>query len=268
MTYPNIDQEFAEIVLETDRGRLTALSRSGTGVPIVVVHGVMADAFSWQEVVRAVSPERPALVLNRRGRAPSAQIGDDYGVETEVADLLRWLDTLQSPVDLVGHSYGGLIAVEAVRRGAQVRSLVLYEPVAPPFGVEAQPLLDTAVRSGDLDAAVEIINVDLSGYSHEHVAALRSGPAWPKLMELAHPAGPELTAINRYEWVTPGSWLTPTELIAGELSRHRPPYGPSTEIYRQALGIEKVAILEGQDHLAHVTAPLALAGAIESGLGE
>ena len=268
MTPAGIGQDFAEVALETDTGRLTALARPGMGVPVVVVHGVMADAFAWTEVVSAVAPERPALVVNRRGRAPSAPLGDDYGLETEVADLLLWLDTLESPVDLVGHSYGGLIASEAVRRGARARSLVLYEPVAGPFAVEVMPLLNAAVGAGDLDGAVEIINVDLSGYSHEHVATLRSDAVWPKLRTLADPAGPELTAINRFDFVAPDTWPTPTTLIAGELSRHRPPYGPSTETYRQALGLESVVILEGQDHLAHVTAPLELARAIEGGLAE
>lgn len=254
------------VTVESDDGTLTALARSGHGIPIVVVHGVMADAFAWKQVVGAITPERPVFVLNRRGRAPSASLNEGYDVETEVRDLLLWLATIGGPVDLVGHSYGGLIAVEAIRQGADVRSLVLYEPVVYPFGVDALPLVTAAVSAGNLDAAVEIINVELSGYTPEHVESLRSGPAWPKLMQLASPAGAELLAINQFAFIAPKTWTTPTTLIAGELSRNRPPYGPSVDIFLEALDVEEATILAGQDHLAHVTAPQELAHAINGGL--
>lgn len=36
--------------------------------------------------------------------------------------------------------------------------------------------MTAAVEAGDLDAAVEIINVALSSYSREHMAELRKSP--------------------------------------------------------------------------------------------
>jgi pimeloyl-ACP methyl ester carboxylesterase len=266
MDDPDTAGYFSEVKFESDDGTLTALARPGQGVPIVIVHGVVADAFAWKHVAGKVAPERPVFVLNRRGRVPSAPLGEGYGVETEVQDLLRWLSTLEGPVDVVGHSYGGLIAVQAIRQGANIRSLVLYEPVAHPFGLEALPLVTAAIHAGDLDAAVEIINVDLSGYTQAHVQTLRAGPAWPKLMQLTEPAGAELQAINQFVLTVPQAWITPTTLIAGELSRNRPPYGPSVDMFKETLDVESVQILAGQDHLAHVTAPEELAHAINEGL--
>jgi len=251
---------------ETESGPLTAFARPGTGTPIVFVHGVMADAYAWRAVAGKVSPERPALIVNRRGRTPSGPIPGGYSVGSEVDDLMGWLDLQDEPVVVVGHSYGGLIAVEAVRRGAPVRSLVLYEPVTRPFAPEAVPLVTGAISDGDLGRAVEVINIDVSGYSTEHVDQLRSSPAWDKLELLAAPAGDELVAIADFDLDVPSPWRTPTTLIAGALSRHRAPYGPSVDAFRNALGIDEVFVLAGQDHLAHVTAPADLAGAIEQGL--
>lgn len=258
--------ELTETTLDTEHGALAALTRTGQGTPVVFVHGVLADAYAWRTVVEATASRRPAVVLNRRGRRPSGSLPAGYGVESEVADLLHWLREHRGPVDLVGHSYGGLIAVEAIRRGADVRSLVLYEPVAQPFGRDVLPLVSSALSQDDQDAAVEIINVDLSGYTQEHVESLRHGPHWAHLKELARPAGAELDAINSFTLAAPENWAIPTTLIAGELSRHRPPYGPSIDHFREALEVDDVVILQGQDHLAHVTAPHDLASAIAAAL--
>lgn len=266
MNETDTPQELTEVVVDSGHGTLTALARQGNGTPIVLVHGVMADASAWKPVIELIAPRRPALILNRRGRTPSTPIAADYSVEREVKDLLLWLSTFDSPVDLIGHSFGGLIAVEAVRQGADIRSLVLYEPVVRPFGVDVLSLLSLAINAGDFDAAVEIINVDLSGYSREHVALLRSSPAWPRLTELAAPAWAELDAIKKYEFMSFTTWTVPTRLIAGETSRYRYPYGPGVDLYQEALGIQSVVVLKGQDHIAHVTAPHELARTIEEGL--
>ena len=258
--------QFSEVTVESKDGTLTALARPGQGVPIVIVHGVIADAFAWKQVARNVAPERPVFVLNRRGRVPSAPLGEGYGVETEVEDLLRWLSTIEGPVDLVGHSYGGLIAVQAIRQGANVRSLVLYEPVTHPFGVEALPLVAAAISARDLDAAVEIINGDITRDTQAHLQTRRAGPPWPKLMQLTEPAAAELQAINQFVLTVPQAWTTPTTFIAGELSRNRPPYGPSVDKFMETLDVDRVTIVPGQDHLAHVTAPQELSHAINEGL--
>jgi len=51
-------------------------------------------------------------------------------LDEEAAWIERWLDGAGAPVHLVGHSYGGAVALKlAQRRPDRVRSLVVYEPV-------------------------------------------------------------------------------------------------------------------------------------------
>jgi pimeloyl-ACP methyl ester carboxylesterase len=116
---------------------------------------------------------------------------------------------------------------------------------------------------------VAIINIDVSGYSPDHVQALRHSPDWRKLCDLAAPLAEELTAIDNFAF-DPTAYRkldVPTTLIAGQLSTQRAPYGPSIDLFKQALDLDDVIVLPEQDHLAHVTAPEQLAHAIESGLG-
>ena len=79
----------------------------------------------------------------------------------------------------------------------------------------------------------------------------------------------EAAALEEFDFA-PSAYSSlgvPTVLIAGEHSRRRPPYGPSVEQFRDALQLENVTLLEGHDHLAHVTGPLDLARAINASIG-
>src|SRR5206468_10154155 len=65
---------------------------------------------------------------------------------SDVDALVRLLDELGAPAHVVGHSYGGLLALQlALRRPALVRSLALFEPVA--FGILDEPADDEARRT-------------------------------------------------------------------------------------------------------------------------
>ena len=257
MSFAPVDQ----VTLDRPEAELTALSRPGTGRPIVLLHGGMADAPAWRQVTDRLAPGRPLLVPNRRGRRGSTDPDASYSVQTEVDDLLAWVSTLPGPVDLLAHSMGGLISTEAVRQGAPVASLALYDPVARPFADDrARAAIRRATAAGDLDTVAALINTAVSGYAEEHVTRLRATAAWAALVKLAGPAAAELDAIDAFEppWSDYARLSVPVTLIAGEHTVHRSPYGDSVAAFKRALGVD-VVVLEGQDHIAHVAAPELLA---------
>ena len=57
---------------------------------------------------------RPVHTYNRRGRAGSSGQGGDYSAATEVRDLAAVMRDTGS-VDVVAHSYGGFVALQAAR---------------------------------------------------------------------------------------------------------------------------------------------------------
>ncbi len=236
---------------------LTALVRDGSGSPLVLVPGVMADAESWLPVVDHVDVPNPVVVVNRRGRTPSGPLGPDYSVRTEVDDLNQLLDDLGGETHLFGWSYGGLIAAETAVERHDLRSLTLYEPVAAPFVAEhVAPL-----RAATPERAVEIVNRDVSGFSAEYVEDLRRDPVWPALVRLAAPLAEELAAVNghlpafdRY----PGLDVRVT-LIVGTRSEGGHPYGEPFARFVEALPQASVTRMADQGHLAHVHAPEVLA---------
>jgi pimeloyl-ACP methyl ester carboxylesterase len=53
-----------------------------------------------------------------------------YTLEREVSALVRMFESLPEPAFVFGHSYGGLVAMEAALRApSRIRAMVLYEPV-------------------------------------------------------------------------------------------------------------------------------------------
>jgi pimeloyl-ACP methyl ester carboxylesterase len=99
----------------------------GHGPAVIVVPGALATAATYADFARHLAARFTVHVIERRGRGASGPQGEDYGISTERDDVLA-LQEATGAAYLVGHSYGGLIALEAARRNASFEKLALYEP--------------------------------------------------------------------------------------------------------------------------------------------
>jgi pimeloyl-ACP methyl ester carboxylesterase len=126
-------------VAEIDvRGTRFHYVRLGGGERTVVfVHGlIMDDLSSWYfTLANPVAKHADVLVYDLRGHGKSERTPTGYRVADMVDDLAGLLDGLgleDRPVDLVGNSYGGLLAVAfAVAHPERMRSLVLVDAHIP-----------------------------------------------------------------------------------------------------------------------------------------
>jgi pimeloyl-ACP methyl ester carboxylesterase len=105
---------------------------SGSGAPVVFVHGIPTDYRAWKAQVEPFAKKRRVIAVSRRYAAPNRREGDvsDSTVQNNAADLKGLIEKVaEGPVDLVGHSYGGFVsAFLAADHPDLVRSLVLVEP--------------------------------------------------------------------------------------------------------------------------------------------
>jgi pimeloyl-ACP methyl ester carboxylesterase len=109
--------------------------------PVLLLHSGGFTSRQWKKLDAALAPTHRVLApdLTGYGAQPRWPIGKPFHFQTDV-QLVASLVT--EPMHLVGHSYGGLIALQlALRDPSRVRSLALYEPVA--FGVLDPPELDS-----------------------------------------------------------------------------------------------------------------------------
>lgn len=99
---------------------------------IVLVHGAFADASGWDGVT-----ER----LQRKGFTVIAPANPLRGLGSDAAYLGSVLDTIEGPIVLVGHSYGGAVITNAAVGRAAVGALVYVAAFAPDEGDTVEGLL-------------------------------------------------------------------------------------------------------------------------------
>jgi len=116
--------------------------------PLVLLHGWMDVSASWQFVVDAMAEERFVVAPDWRGFGlTDGGAVDNYWLPDYLADLEGLLDhvALDTPVDLVGHSMGGNIAMQyAGVRPQRIRRLVNLEG----FGMPARRPEEAPARYG------------------------------------------------------------------------------------------------------------------------
>jgi pimeloyl-ACP methyl ester carboxylesterase len=120
------------------RDSTTNADARAAGPAIVFIHGTLGNLEEWRRQLAFFSPKRRVITYSRRYHQPNAQVDDGktYTPSLHADDLAALIRALNlGPVDLVGHSYGGTVAIEFARRYPElVHSLVLGEPAVDLFG--------------------------------------------------------------------------------------------------------------------------------------
>ena len=142
---------------------------AGTGVPVVCVHASASSSGQWRPLMERLSGRFRSLAVDLYGYGQSPPWPDErpLALADEVELIEPVLETAGDRLHLVGHSYGGAVALRAALAcPTRLRSLVLFEPVLfaallaedprQPAAREIAAVRDetvAAVDRGDLDTA-------------------------------------------------------------------------------------------------------------------
>jgi len=239
-------------------GTPIAYRRSGEGPPLVLVHGTSADHSRWAPVLPAFERRHTVCAVDRRGRGGSGD-SEDYALEREFEDVAAVVDSFAEPVTLLGHSYGGLCALEAALRSRNLRALALYEPAFDAAGADSTSpeiieRLQELLEAGEREEVVATMARDVAGVPPETVAHMRSQPAFRARVAAAHTIPRELRAVNAYRF-DPDRFrdlAVPTLLLNGSESLLG--YRTAVEALDGALPDARTVVLPGQGHVAIDTA--------------
>ncbi len=259
------DLRSAERVRSPD-GTSVAIWRSGRGTPLVAVHGVTIDHSTWDGVRSELERIAMLIAVDRRGHGASDQGRGAYSLEQEIADLAAVVETCSGPVDVLAHSYGALIALEAALLDLPIERLVLYEPSVdddPDFSGVVERV-GALVEEGETERAAETLLVERSGVPPEAIAAVRELALWPIVLRGVQVFPREGRTVIGYTFESErfaGLTVPTLILLGGESPDWRQ---EAMHALHSALPNSELRILAGQGHLATHTAPELLAGQIIS----
>jgi pimeloyl-ACP methyl ester carboxylesterase len=109
---------------------------AGNGPPVLLVHSSVSGNRQWRKLITQLGGRFRVIAPNLRGYGGSTPWhGERAQTLADAAQLvLDLVDALQldAPLRIVGHSFGGAVALWAAHvLGARVSHLVLYEPMLP-----------------------------------------------------------------------------------------------------------------------------------------
>ncbi len=114
----------------SDDGTAIAYHSLGHGPGLVVVGGVLSAGPDYMALAGALSGEFEVHVMERRGRPGSGPQRPDHSLDDERADLAA-VAAITASAAVFGHSFGGLVVLEAARRQPIFNEVFVYEPGAP-----------------------------------------------------------------------------------------------------------------------------------------
>lgn len=238
-------------------GTRIGYERSGSGPPLVLVHGTTADRTRWAPVLPAFEGHFTVYAMDRRGRGLSGDT-DPYVIEREYEDIAALVDGIGGPVHLLGHSYGALCALEAALLTSNVARLVLYEPAFPVgeplYTPGRRELFEAMLARDDREAVLTTFFREDVGLTAAELAAARAEPSWGARLASAHTLprefadGDYVFDARRFEGLT-----VPVLLLTGSESPSM--LAAPTAALHAALPRSRVSVMDEQSHAAITMAP-------------
>ncbi|HEY1112067.1 MAG TPA: alpha/beta hydrolase [Chitinophagaceae bacterium] len=200
----SIDSKGESRTVLSQDGTVISFFSVGKGSGVIVLPGVLSMASDYAAFASALADNFRVHILERRGRGGSGPQGDGYSIQKEIDDVLA-VQRDTGANFLVGHSYGGLIALEVARNNKIFTKIALYEPGVSIDGsmpVYWMPGYEKKLAENrKLDALVEFTLADAP-------ARLAKLPAWLmklmlRLFFIRYPASRQMLGLlqqNLNEW--------------------------------------------------------------------
>ena len=229
---------------------------------VVLVHGAWADTSSWDGEIAA---------LRAKGFQARAVANPLRNLASDADTVASFVRSIDGPVVLVGHSYGGLVISEAAGDCPNVKALVFVDAYLPEPGESAsmlngqgsvlieQPedqLFDAMPYPDAPPQAMDLLlkrNVFLESFASD-LPADRASQLWAT--QRATSTAAVTTPSTAAAWKTIPSWAfigTGDRIIT-----------PASKAFMAQRAGAAVTTLDGGSHLSLVSHPDAVASVIES----
>lgn len=247
-----------------------ACNDTGTGEPIVILHGLLGAKRNWATVARALASRRRVLWTDLRNHGASPW-NDDHTYPAMATDVARLIETrVGGPATVLGHSMGGKVAMlVALTRSDLVSRLVVVD-IAPAFSrgaprdflaaMRAVPLATCSTRS-DADAALATVVADpaVRGFLTQNLVNGPGGLSWGVNLDALER---HFEAIRGFPEISTGlAYPGPTLFVAGGRSDYLEPRH-AAEIGR-LFSRATIETIPAAGHWVHADAPAEFIAVVE-----
>jgi pimeloyl-ACP methyl ester carboxylesterase len=241
---------------------------SGSGEPLVLVHGSWGDHHNWDPVVGSLAKSFCVVRYDRRGHSASERLAGQGSVFEDADDLAALIEELDiAPAHVAGNSFGAAVVLRAAtRRPAVFRSLIAHEPPLFPLlaGTEFEPaLVEVQRRVGAVVTLLE--HNDREGAARLFADTIAFGPdAWetqltPEMREVFLVNAPTFLDETR----DPDALQMDLDALAGFNRRalltsgtdSAPFFGPVVDTVASRLPRAARITIDGADHVPHISVP-------------
>ena len=243
-------------------------TRLGEGPPLVLLHATLSSSRQLRSLATKLSEHYTVISIDRRGSGRSAtdDPAEPIDVGVHVADVEAVLEAEDAqPAAIVGHSYGGCVALElAARRPQSVSAVLAYEP---PYGQVASP----SVQAGMAEVGRRTLDArdsgDLQGAALEFMAGVSGAEAVAALSPAARArvgrAGQGAVADATLLGMDPAGLVrisSPARIVTGAASASL--YADIADALTARIPAADHVRLDGLDHMAPVLRPEPVADAV------
>jgi len=223
---------------------------------IILVHGAFADSSSWYGVIP---------ILERDGYPVIATANPLRSVKGDADTVRALLASINTPIVLVGHSYGGMVISNAANGQPNVKALVYVAAFAPDVGENADSLNSKFPGSVLGPALSPPVPLPCGGHDlyvqqeKFHDAFAPDVPA--DAAKLAAAAQRPITDIALNEPATEPAWKTiPSWFVYGNRDTAIPPR--SHAFMAERARPRATSVVDGASHVVMISHPEAVAKVI------
>lgn len=157
----------------------------GTGSPIILLHGGLANSDYWGLQVAELAKHHQVIVVDSRGHGRSTRNAQPYGYDLMTDDIIALMDRLQLPTAaIVGWSDGAIIGLDmAMRYPQRVSKVFAFAPNTTTQGVKADvdknPLFAAYIsRAGEEYKKLSATPDDYQNFVRQISQMWQSQPEW------------------------------------------------------------------------------------------
>jgi len=201
--------------------------------------------------------------MDRRGHGESEQ-GPNYNLQKEIEDVAAAVNSRPGPVFVLGHSIGGVFALEAALLTKKISKLVLYEPPLQDLDHTAMAdRMEKLIQAGNREQALLTFLREIVMMSPEEVQTMKARPVWPDRVAGVDIQIREIRALAKYRFEAKRmrKLTIPTLLLTGS-ETPSPQLKQAIKSLMDALPTRTVIVFEREGHNAMDTIPEKFAEAV------